>query len=125
VLAEAAEQLELAAAARATTARLGGATARFFNCRATTARLGSGTRRLNNGAGRLFDRSGTATRGLDFSGTTTAGFGRTTTTTTTVTAQVLEKCVGLAFEGDHRNHQGHHSEGGSHRKTLTHHNSSK
>jgi hypothetical protein len=40
------------------------------------------------------------------------------------TTEVLEKRAGLAFHGNRRNHQGHHSEGGTHRKTLTHHNSS-
>lgn len=110
LVAEAAEQLELAttAAARATTARLSGATARLFDDRAAAARLRSGT-------GRLFDDSRTAAARLDFRGTTAA---------TAITAQVLEERVGLAFQGNHRNHQGHYSESGTQHKTLAHHNSS-
>lgn len=106
-----AKQLELAttATARAATARLSGATARLFDNRAT--------------ARRLFDRSGAAARGLDCRGTSAASFGRTTTATATA-AEMLEEGVGLAFQGDRRNHQRHHTKGGLHCKILVHHNSS-
>jgi hypothetical protein len=37
---------------------------------------------------------------------------------------MLEERIGLTFDGDRRNHQGHQSEGPSQHKTLAHHNSS-
>jgi hypothetical protein len=116
MLAEAAKELELTTTAGAATARLGGATAGLFNNRATAARLRSGAGRFDSRAGRLFDFSRTAAARLDF--------GSTTATATVVATQVLEEGVGLAFEGHRRNHQGHHSEGGSQHKTLAHHKSS-
>jgi hypothetical protein len=107
------EQAVLAAVARATTARLGGATTRFFDDLATAARLGSRTRGL-------FDR--TATRRLNC---TTAARFFSAATALVAAAEKFSAGAGLAFHHHGRTQQGHHTNGGSHHKVLTHRKSSK
>jgi hypothetical protein len=114
VLAETTEQLELTTA-RATTARLG---------RAATARL-SGTAGLSGARG--FDRGSTFNRscaGRLFSRTATAGFFSRTAAAATMAAEQLETGFGLAGHHGEGTNQGHHSDGGTQCKTLTHRKSS-
>lgn len=133
LVAEATEQTVLLAttAAVATAARLGGATAGFFNNRATTARLGSGTAGLSrsstagfcrSGTARLFDGRATARRLFSGRATTAGFFGFAAATLVTATEELLEAGVGLAFHHNGRNHQGHHAQGGTHHKILAHRN---
>jgi len=91
------EQTVLAAAARATTARLGGRTRRLFD--------GTATRRLGR--------------------TATARFFSAAAATAMATAEQLPAGVGLTFHHNRRTQQGHHTNGGSHHKILTHLKSSK
>jgi hypothetical protein len=100
----------LATVARATTARLSGTTTRLFNDRATTARLFDGTRRLFGG---------TTAAGL-FDGAAAAAFATGAAVTTTKQLR-----IGLALHRQRQSHNGHHANGGTQHKILTHRKSSK
>jgi hypothetical protein len=130
LLAEATEQLELAAAGATAAGFFSRATAGLFDDRATTARLGSGTAGLSRSStaglsrsstARLFDGWATARR-LFSSGATAAGFFSFAATAIAATEELLEAGVGLAFHRNGRNHQGHHAQGGTHHKILAHRN---